>query len=98
MTFKDEEYKKWELKNQFSIPRRLEYTAHQFGNELTYNEITEFYAMAVQEVLIFYNVKVLSEVSFGIALVEARNRWIEKMTTCLEKRKSKKKFEEDEDT
>ena len=98
MTFKDEEYKKWELKNQFSIPRRLEYTAHQFGNELTYNEITEFYAMAVQEVLILYNVKVLSEVSFGIALVEARNRWIEKMTTCLEKRKSKKKFEEDEDT
>lgn len=50
--------------------------------------------MAVQEVLIFYNVKVLSEVPFGIALVEARNRWIEKMTTCLAKRKFKKKFEE----
>lgn len=97
MIFREEEYKKWELKNQFFIPRRLEYTAHQFGSELTYNEITDFYAMAVQETLMFYNIKVLSEAPFGIALIKARDRWIEKMTTCLKTREFKEKFEEVDD-
>lgn len=93
MTFRDKEYKKWELKNQFSIPRRAEYIAHRFGGELTYNEITDFYAIAVQEVLMFYNIKVLSEAPWGSGFVDVKNRWIEKMTTCLERRKFKKKFE-----
>ena len=97
MIFRDEEYKKWELKNQFFIPRRLEYTAHRFGSELTYNEITDFYAMAVQEVLMFYNIKTLSEAPWGTAFVRVKDRWIEKMTTCLEIRKSKKKIEEADD-
>ena len=97
MIFRDEEYKKWELKNQFFIPRRGEYIAHRFGSELTYNEITDFYAMAVQEVLTFYNIKVLSEAPWGTAYVKVKDRWIEKMTTCLEIREFKKKFEEADD-
>ena len=97
MIFRDEEYKKWELKNQFFIPRRLEYIAHRFGSELTYNEITDFYAMAVQEVLMFYNIKVLSEALWGTVYVKVQDRWVEKMTTCLKTREFKKKFEEADD-
>lgn len=90
MTFKNEEYKKWESKNQFFIPKRLQYIAHSFGRELTYNEVTDFYTIAVQEVLIFYNVKLLSEVPWGVGFKEVSDRWVEKMTTCLKRRNSKK--------
>jgi hypothetical protein len=97
MTFRYEEYKKWELKNQFSIPRRLEYIAHRFGNEFTYNEITEFYAISVREVLMFYNVKVLSETPWGVGFLEVQDRWVEKMNTCLKRKEFKKKFKEADD-
>ena len=76
--------KEWELKNQYRIPKRLEYIAEKYGRYITYNTLIIFFQISVTEVLLYYNVETLGEVSFGRGYVELKNRWIDKMQRYIQ--------------
>lgn len=77
--FDYEEFRKWEEVNQYYLPKKNVSIAEQYGDKLTYNDMIHLYQIAVSEVLIFYNVKTLSEIGFGQGYLEATQRWIEKI-------------------
>lgn len=79
-----EKLKKWELKNQYRIPKRYEYIAERYGEYMTYNILTMFFRMSVTEVLLYYNVETLGEIPFGKGYVELKNRWIDKMQRYIQ--------------
>ena len=94
MKFNDKQFKEWQLQNQFRIPRKQEFRAHMYGQELTYNEVTILYEIAVREVLMFHNVKVLSEIPWGKGYMEAAQRWVDKMSECISTRKHDQELKE----
>ena len=79
-----EKLKKWELKNQYRIPKHYEYIAERYGEYMTYNILTMFFRMSVTEVLLYYNVETLGEIPFGKGYVELKNRWIDKMQRYIQ--------------
>ena len=76
--------KEWELKNQYRIPKCLEYIAEKYGRYITYNTLIIFFQISVTEVLLYYNVETLGEIPFGRGYVELKNRWIDKMQRYIQ--------------
>ena len=88
----EEQAKRWkEYERQYELPRTMmvTYDADRFGNDLTYNQMTKLYSMAVDEVLLAHNVMLLSDISYGRGFHEAHERWVEKIKYCLKIAKAK---------
>ena len=85
MSMEFKEFKDWELENQHRLNRRLQWYAKSYGDKLTYNQVTQLYALAVDEVLIIYQVKNLSDIPWGIGYNLAKNLWLEKLDRCIHK-------------
>lgn len=86
MTFRDEEFKKWEEVNQFNLPKRLAVllNAMGYGDKLSYNQVVKLYRISVEEVLTIHNVKCLCELPFGSGYIVARCKWLKKMKEAVE--------------
>ena len=84
MFMNDDYYKTWLKYNQYNIPKKYYCIASEYGNKLTYNQITILYAIAVDEVLTIYNVSLINELPFGLGFVLAKDKWVEKMKEALE--------------
>lgn len=80
---KDDNYKAWLKVHQYSIPRKLSYIASRYGDKLTYNQITELYALAVREVLITHDISLIDELPWGAGFGLARDKWVEMMEETL---------------
>ena len=55
--------------------------------DLEYNEITELRYIAIRQVLIKYNVEVITDIPWGKGLLEYRNNWEKMMTEAIENRR-----------
>ena len=87
---KDDNYKTWLKVHQYSIPKRLSYIASRYGDKLTYNQVTELYALAVREVLITHNISLIDELPWGTGFGLATDKWVKMMEEALKAQKSSK--------
>ena len=93
MNFDNEKFREYMKEKQYHMNQRDEWIASRYGNELLYNEIVELRLIALRQILIKYNVEVMTDISWGRGLLEYRNKWIEMMSEAVKIRNNKENID-----
>ena len=86
MSFDKEEYKNYMRIKQYRFNEIDEWIASKYGDKLTFNEVTELRLIAIRQILIKYNVEVITDISWGKGLLEYRKLWEEMMLDTIKTR------------
>lgn len=87
MNFNSEKFREYMKEKQYRMNQRDEWIASCYGNQLLYNEIIELRLIALRQILIKYNVEVITDIPWGQGLFEYRNKWKEMMSEAVKNRK-----------
>lgn len=93
MNFDDENFRKYMKEKQYRMNEKDEWIASCYGNKLLYNEIVELRLIALKQILIKYNVEVITDIPWGQGLSEYRNKWKEMMIEAIKIRENNKREE-----
>lgn len=96
MNFNDEKFRECMKEKQYHMNQRDEWIASRYGNKLLYNGIVELRLIALRQILIKYNVEVITDIPWGRGLVEYRNKWIEMMSEAVKIRNNKENIDAEE--
>lgn len=96
MNFNDEKFRECMKEKQYHMDQRDEWIASRYGNKLLYNEIVELRLIALRQILIKYNVEVITDIPWGRGLVEYRNKWIKMMSEAVKIRNNKENIDAEE--
>ena len=88
-----EDYKYRLRVNQFNIPRNKMWLGQEFGDRLSYNQVIKLYSLAVEKILITYNVETLLDIPYGQGYLLAENLWVSWMKEAIENQKGENKYE-----
>lgn len=80
----------WMKQNQFKIPTRLNFLS-DFYPLVPWSQATQLWRISVEEVLCIYNIETLFDLSFGQAMVFAKNSFekrLEKAQDVITKKKN----------